>query len=169
MEMRLTPWITLTTGTFSAIVSPEEEMVRLLARRDELRRYLFLYISGNYSRLLSRVGDRTARFDVRRAFTTHQLLTILREAAHTIIFIEHDPTLFDGAPAHLITTVGRTMQEMAAGSIVLLYTPVPDRTFGTLAGYADRIVTLASEQKEEPKGGRGPRERPAGQVSLGAF
>lgn len=131
---------------FAAVVASEEEMIALFARRPELKRYLFLYISGNSSRLLTRVGDRTATFDVRRAFTTHQLLTILRDACHTIIFIEHDPILFDAAGGGVTAAVGQTMAEVAAGSLVILYTRVPDRSFGALAAYADRIITLAPEQ-----------------------
>ncbi len=131
---------------FAAVVASEEEMIALFARRPELKRYLFLYISGNSSRLLTRIGDRNATFDVRRAFTTHQLLTILRDACHTIIFIEHDPVLFEASGGGMTAAIGQTMAEVAAGSLVILYTMVPDRSFGVLAAYADRIITLAPEQ-----------------------
>lgn len=167
MEIRLTPYITLRTGMFAAVIASEEEMVGLFARQPELKRYLFLYISGNGSRLLTRVGDRTARFDVRRAFTAHQLLTILRDAGHTIIFIEHDPTLFESAGGGVLMAVGKTLAEISAGSLVILYTPVPDRTFGVVAGYADQIITLAAE--EVPVKRRTVQKRSLCQATLEAF
>ena len=37
-------------------------------------------------------------FDNRkRAFTVHSLLTILHETYHSIVFLEHDPSIYDGA------------------------------------------------------------------------
>jgi DNA polymerase I len=51
--------------------------------------------------------NRTSKnFDVHRAFTVHQLFTALREAAHTVVFVEHDPSLFDGAAAMLEPVAG---------------------------------------------------------------
>lgn len=167
MEIRLAPYITLGTGTFAAIVAPEEEILTLFTEHPELRRYLFLYISGNGSRLLTRVGDRSATFDVRRAFTAHQLLTILREAGHTIVFIEHDPTLFESGGRGMAAAIGKVIAEVATGSLVILYTPAPDRFFGEMAAYADRIITLAPEAAPVRK--QGVRASRAGQATLGAF
>ncbi|MCQ1538483.1 hypothetical protein FTO68_05715 [Methanocalculus taiwanensis] len=167
MEIRLAPYITLRTGTFAAVVAPEEAMISLFAEHPELKRYLFLYISGNGSRLLTRAGDRSATFDVRRAFTAHQLLTILREATHTIIFIEHDPTLFESGGSSMAAAIGKVISEAASGSLVILYTPVPDRFFGEMAAYADRIITLAPE--EAPVRKQNVRASRFGQATLGAF
>ncbi|RQD81713.1 MAG: hypothetical protein D5R99_01475 [Methanocalculus sp. MSAO_Arc1] len=99
---------------------------------------------------------------MRRAFTAHQLLTILRDAGHTIVFIEHDPTLFADAGGGVLAAVGQTMAECAAGSIVILYTPVPDRSFGVLAGYAGQIITMGESQQKDAErrtGSRGGHER----------
>jgi hypothetical protein len=35
--------------------------------------------------------------EIRRAFAIFQLLTILEEARHTLIIIEHDPLLYENA------------------------------------------------------------------------
>jgi DNA polymerase I len=35
--------------------------------------------------------------DIRRAFTVFQLMTILEEARHSLIVIEHDPMLYEDA------------------------------------------------------------------------
>jgi len=42
-----------------------------------LQRYKILFISGNYSRILTRLDRRFASLEVRRAFTSFKLMTIL--------------------------------------------------------------------------------------------
>jgi DNA polymerase I len=83
--------------TFNAVIAPEKVMISALNGNIDLQRFLFLYVSGNYSRLLSSINRSSKNFEVRRAFTAHQLFTILKEVSHTILLFEHDPTLFDGA------------------------------------------------------------------------
>ncbi|MGD0953199.1 MAG: hypothetical protein ABR985_12535 [Methanotrichaceae archaeon] len=56
-----------------------------------LQRFKVLYICGNYSSVLSRLDRRFQDLDIRRAFTVFQLMTILEEARHSLIIIEHDP------------------------------------------------------------------------------
>jgi hypothetical protein len=97
MEFELHPSVTLESGTFSVVMAPEELVLRGLNGTPALSRFLFLYVCGNYSRLLTGIRRRSAHFEVRRAFTLFQLLTILREAHHTILFLEHDPSLYDDA------------------------------------------------------------------------
>jgi hypothetical protein len=46
-----------------------------------LQRYKVLYISGNYSSILSKLDRRFQDLEIRRAFTVFQLMTILKEAA----------------------------------------------------------------------------------------
>ncbi|MCX6698226.1 MAG: hypothetical protein NTV84_11930, partial [Methanoregula sp.] len=84
-------------GTFNAVIAPEKVMVFALNSNADLQRFLFLYVSGNYSRLLTAIDRTSKNFEVRRSFTAHQLFTILKEASHTVVLVEHDPTLFDGA------------------------------------------------------------------------
>ncbi len=97
MEFELHPSVTLESGTFSVVTAPGELVLRGLNGTPALSRFLFLYVCGNYSRLLTGIHRRSAQFEVRRAFTLFQLLTILREAHHTIIFVEHDPSLYEDA------------------------------------------------------------------------
>jgi DNA polymerase I len=108
MEFELHPSVTLESGTFSVVTAPEELVLRGLNGTPALSRFLFLYVCGNYSRLLSGIRRRSAHFEVRRAFTLFQLLAILREAHHTILFLEHDPSLYEdegsrsrGAPSRV--------------------------------------------------------------------
>ena len=59
----------------------------------DLQRYKILYICGNYSRVLSRLDRNFTELDIRRAFTSFQLMTILEENHHSFLVIEHDPML----------------------------------------------------------------------------
>ena len=91
MQIELRKGMALHPGTFNAVIAPEKEMVTAINSNTDLQRFLFLYIGGNYSRILSGINRQSKNFDVRRAFTAHQLFTTLREAGHTVVFVEHDP------------------------------------------------------------------------------
>jgi hypothetical protein len=69
-------------------------MISALNNNIDLQRFFFLYLSGNYSRLLSSINRSSRIFEVRRVFAAHQLFTILKEVSHTFLLMEHDPTLF---------------------------------------------------------------------------
>lgn len=60
--------------------------------------------------------------DIRRAFTAFQLMTILEENHHTLVLIEHDPLLYDGA-AELVEDISRAISKAAKKAAVLLYSP----------------------------------------------
>ena len=97
MLIMLRKGVTLQQGTFTAVIAPEPVILSALNDNPDLGRFLFLFLCGNYSRILSRINRTSSNFEIRRPFTADQLLTALKEAGHTVIFIEHDPTLFDGA------------------------------------------------------------------------
>jgi DNA polymerase I len=141
MQIEIRRGISLQPGTFNAVVAPEKEIVTAINSNTDLQRFLFLYIGGNYSRILSGINRQSRNFDVRRAFTAHQLFTTLREAGHTVVFVEHDPTLFDGAAAMLEPVAG-ALREVGRESLVIIYTPVVDRTFSALARKADHYIEL---------------------------
>ena len=67
---------------------------KILNRNLNLQRFKVHYICGNYSSVLSRLDHRFQDLDIRRAFTVFQLMTILEEARHSLIIIEHDPLLY---------------------------------------------------------------------------
>ena len=143
MEFDLCPAVTLQTGSFSAVVAPVELVTAAVNANKELQRYMFLYVCGNYSRILTDINRTAGAFEVRRAFTVHQLLTILREAYHTIILVEHDPTLFEGADEGvMLAEVIRALKTAAQEATVILYAPAVDRIFHTLAKGADRVFSL---------------------------
>ncbi len=157
MQIRLRPGMTLRQGTFSAVIAPERIIAAALNENPELERFLFLFICGNYSRLVSHIGRQAGNFEVRRPFTADQLLTVIREAGHTIIFIEHDPTLFETAE-RLLGPVGSALKEAGREALVVLYSPSMDRTFAVLSRHADRLIEIlpAGEpaRQERPPAGR---------------
>lgn len=105
----------------------------------DLQRFLFLYIGGNYSRILAGLNRSSKNFEIRRSFTAHQLLSTLREAGHTVIFVEYDPTLFENA-MDTIEPIAGALKEAGRESLVILYSPATDRPFSILARKADRYI-----------------------------
>ena len=174
MEFDLHPSVTLRTGTFAAIVAPEDIVLAGLNDNPVLKRFLFLFVSGNYSRLLPGINRRSVSIEVRRAFTAFQLLTILRESYHTIIFVEHDPGLYEGAGAEVTAQVAQALKGAGQNAAVVLYAPSPDPSFAGLADTADRFFSLSPPPFPPQRSRRtGPvRHRsglPRGQTTLEGF
>jgi hypothetical protein len=175
MEFDLHPSVTFRTGTFSALVAPEDLVLAGLNDNPVLSRFLFLFICGNYSRLLSGINRRSVIIEVRRAFTAFQLLTILRESYHTIVFVEHDPGLYEGVGEEIIPEVARALHAAGQGAVVVLYTPSPDESFSSLAGLADRFFSLSPPLAQFlPRARRSgrvrrPADRPRSQTTLEGF
>jgi len=153
--------------TFTAVIGPAGIATGMINTQSDLQRYLFLFVSGNFSRILTQVGRSSANFDVRRAFTAHQLLTILQEAAHTVIFIEHDPTLFDGA-WNMVAPLAGALGEIGREATVILYAPGADRSFSLLARNARHVICYLPEEPAGPlRAGRSKRGgRPGRQETL---
>lgn len=148
MQIEIRKGLALQPGTFCAVIAPEDVMIAALNGSADLQRFLFLYIGGNFSRLLSGIGRRSANFEVRRAFTAHQLFKTLREAGHTVVFVEHDPTLFD-ENREMIGPVAEAMREAGRESLVILYAPFSDRTFSALARASGRYIEIVAAKPEQ--------------------
>jgi DNA polymerase I len=164
MEFDLHPTVTLRTGTFSAVVAPEDAVLAGINDNPVLQRFLFLFVSGNYSRLLPGINRRSVNIEVRRAFTAYQLLHILQESYHTIVWVEHDPSLYEDA-AEMAVQVGAGLRQLGQGSLVVLSTPAPDPHFEEMSRMADRAFYLASPLAPLPRPrakGRGKVRFPAG-------
>ena len=97
MDFELHPSISLRPRFFNAMVAPTEMFAKALNRNLNLQRFKVLYICGNYSSVLRRLDRRFQDLDIRGAFTVFQLMTILEEARHSLIIIEHDPLLYEDA------------------------------------------------------------------------
>ena len=116
----------------------------------ELQRYKILFISGNYSRILSRLNRNITELDVRRAFTSFQLMTILEENHHSFLIIEHDPILYEDAE-HMIEYVAQHLRQTSREATILLYAPALDPHLEKMTELADRVFCIYNE----PAGAKG--------------
>jgi DNA polymerase I len=139
MHIDLRKGLSLQQGSFTAIVGPERMIITALNSNEDLRRFLFLFISGNYSHILAHLNRNTKNFEVQRAFTADQLLSMLRAVGHTVVFVEHDASLYDEA-FHLVDVISGTLKDLARDALIILYTSQADRSFLALARRADRYI-----------------------------
>jgi DNA polymerase I len=156
MLIELSKGITLHPGTFTAVIAPEKRILAALNSNADIQRFLFLYICGNYSRILSGISRTSTNFEVRRPFTADQLLTVIHEAGHTIVLVEHDPTLFDGAE-RLSGPIASALRQAGREALVILWAPASDRSFAALARQADRIIEIVSDDPGPYRPGSGSR------------
>ncbi len=143
MLIRLRTGITLQRGTFTAVIAPEPVILSALNDNPDLGRFLILFLCGNSSRILPRIYRTSSNFDIRRPFTADQLLTAVKEAGHTVIVIEHDPMLFDNED-RLPALVAAALRDAGREALLILYSPVMDRSFAVLACHADRLIEIMS-------------------------
>jgi hypothetical protein len=109
----------------------------MLNRNLNLERFKVLYVTGNFSGILTRLHRRFTEREIRRGFTTFQLVTILEEAYHSLIIIGHDPIL-DEDSKEMIECVSQTMKQ-ASQEATVLYSPGIDPFLEDLAKGADRV------------------------------
>lgn len=177
MLIRLPKGIPLRQGTFTAVIAPEHVILSVLNGNTDLWRFLVLFLCGNNSIILSRIDRASSNFEIRSPFTADQLLTALKEACHTVIFIEHDPTVFEREGADLLLApVAGALRDAGQEALVILYSAVMDRSFATLALQADRMIELvhadepAYNGKEQRNRSRQQGSAPVpAQQTLGGF
>ncbi|MDD1691549.1 MAG: hypothetical protein LUQ66_12935 [Methanoregula sp.] len=145
IQIELRRGMYLYPGSYNAVVAPETVMAAAINNNADLQRYLFLHISGNYSRLLSRINRGAKNFDVQRAFTAHQFLSVIRGAAHTIVLIEHDPLIFEGAE-NMVAPIAMALKDAGRDALVILYTPAIDNRYAALMRHADRVIEIATTE-----------------------
>jgi hypothetical protein len=109
-----------------------------------------LYICGNYSGILSSLDRKFEALEIRRAFTVFQLMTILEQNSHTILFIEHDPSLYEDAK-EMAEVVSQAMREASKDAAVLLYSPGADPYFEELVSNADRVFYFDEGPRAEKR------------------
>jgi hypothetical protein len=126
MDLPILPGIILQPGRFNAVIAPEKMIVAGLNDNPIIQRYTTLYICGNFSRILNGINRRLMDFHIQRAFTVHSLLTILQEKYPSIMFVEHDPTIYDEA-GQVKTMIPRALKEISHDKIVILYVLKMDR------------------------------------------
>jgi len=125
MDFEIAPGHIFQQGRLNVFIAPVDRFVSFFNESLNFQRYMTLYVSGNFSRVLSGIDRTATRFEVRRAFTSHQLLTILQENYHTIVIFEYDPMLFEG-DARMRDIIAKALVEASHSGIVILYAPKTD-------------------------------------------
>lgn len=125
MEIELHPAVSLLPDTFNVLIAPPEMMVDAINSDLNLQRHRVLFVSGNYSRILSRLSRNITELDVRRAFTCFQLMTILEENHHSFLIVEHDPLLYEDA-SEMVEYIAQHLRQTSREATVLVYSPALD-------------------------------------------
>jgi hypothetical protein len=150
MDFELYPTITLREGSFNVLVAPREMLIQALNKNLNLQRYKVLYVSGNYSGILSKLDRRFTELEVQRGFTVFQLMTILEEAHHSLIIVEHDPMLYEDA-AEMVEYISHALGDASKDAAVLLYSPAVDPFMGDLMKNADRVFYFEEGARAAPR------------------
>ena len=150
MDFELYPTITLRSRSLNVLVAPKEMLIQGLNKNLNLQRFKVLYISGNYSGILSKLDRRFTELEVRRSFTVLQLMTILEEAHHSLIIVEHDPMLYDDA-AEMVEYISYALSDASKEAAVLLYSPAVDPFLEDLMKNADRAFYFGDGPRAAPR------------------
>ena len=145
MEIELHPTVSMLEETFNVLIAPVDMLVEALNSHLNLQRYKILYICGNYSRILSRLDRNFTDLDIRRPFTSFQLMTILEVNHHTSLIIEHDPMLYEDAK-QMVEYVGQALKQTSREATILLYATALDPHLQTMTDMADRVFCFYEGQ-----------------------
>jgi DNA polymerase I len=151
MEIELHSAVSLLPETFNVLIAPVEMLVEALNSHLNLQRYKILYIPGNYSRILSRLDRNLTEMEIRRAFTSFQLMTILEENNHSFLIVEHDPMLYEDAK-EMVEYVAQALKQTSREATVLLYSPAMDPHLQKMAELADRVFCFYEMPRAPAKG-----------------
>ncbi len=138
MEFDLCSGIMIRSGTFNALIAPDELAAIVLAGHQKLQRFPLLCVGGTSSQILSAIRPSSPNFDARTARTAADLKNILECACHTIIFVGHDPAWYDHHE-ELLPVISHELGKLAENALVILYAREPDRTFMVLCRKAHRV------------------------------
>lgn len=156
MEIELNSAVSLQPETFNVLVSPAEMLVGALNSHLDLQRYRILFVCGNYSRILSRLDRLFTELEIRRAFTSFQLMTVLEENHHSFLIIEHDPSLYEDA-REMVEYLAEALRQTSRGATILLYSPALDPHLEKMIKLADRVFCFY-EMPKSPSRARSKAE-----------
>jgi DNA polymerase I len=168
MEIELCPAVSLLPETFNVLVAPVELMAGAINSHPELQRYKILFISGNYSRILSRLNRDISELDVRRAFTSFQLMTILEENHHSFLIVEHDPLLYEDSQG-MVGYLAQALKQTSREATILLYAPALDPHLEKMTELADRVFCIYNEPAEAKGQGKAKARMAGEQRTLEAY
>jgi hypothetical protein len=150
MDFELYPTITLHSRSFNVLQAPRDIFIQALNHNLNLQRFKVLYICGNYSGILSKLDRKFTDLEIRRSFTVFQLMTVLEEARHSIIIVEHDPMLYEDT-AEMVEYVSHALSDAGKEAAVLLYSPGSDPFLEDLSKNADRVFHFDEGPRASPR------------------
>ncbi|MCJ7445480.1 MAG: hypothetical protein MUO26_13330 [Methanotrichaceae archaeon] len=168
MDFQLHPSISLHERTFNVLVAPRPLFIEMLNRNLDLQRFKVLFVTGNYSGILSRLHRRFTELEIRRGFTTFQLLTILEEAHHSLILVEHDPLLYEDAN-EMTEYVSKAFKQVSHEATVLLYSSGIDPFLEDLTNLADHVYYFEEGPRDSPRLTAKTWQKMKDQTTLEAF
>ncbi len=169
MEIELHPTVSLLEETFNVLISPAELLAGALNNRLELQRFKILFICGNYSRILDHLNRNFTELEIRRAFTSFQLMTILEENHHSFLIVEHDPILYEDAK-EMVEYIAQALRQTSREATVLLYAPALDPHLQKIAESADRVFCFYEERSALAKNRSNAKAKmPGAQATLEAY
>ncbi|MDD1757937.1 MAG: hypothetical protein LUQ22_04310 [Methanotrichaceae archaeon] len=77
VDFELHPTVSLKEKSFNVLVAPREHFIEMLNCNLNLQRFEVLFVTGDFSGILSRLHRRFTELEIRQGFTTFQLMTIL--------------------------------------------------------------------------------------------
>ena len=109
----------------------------MLNRYSNLQRYRVLFVTGNYSGVLSRLHRRFTKLEIRRGFTAFQLMTILEEVCRILIIVEqmlNRPAAKQGSPCQqqLSCSTEGSQRQRSCGFITFRLTTILEEAHHTL-------------------------------------
>jgi hypothetical protein len=150
MDFQLHPSVSLHERSFNVLVATREFFIAMLNRNLDLQRFKVLFVSGNYSGILSHLHRRFTELEIRRGFTTFQLMTILEEAHHSLIIVEHDPLLYEDS-REMTEYISKALKQASHEAMVLLYSPGIDHFLEDLTKIADRVFYFEESPRDAHK------------------
>lgn len=148
MEFEIAPMVSVLTGTFCAIIAPEDLVIPAL-NNPENGRYLSLYLAGTTSGILPALRKLPGNMEVRRSVSPGQLAAEIRAVRHSILFVEHDPSLYAGEED--AASIADALKGASESTVVVLYAPGADPWFDLIQSHADQVYFFR-EQPVLPKG-----------------
>jgi len=116
----------------------------------------------------AQMWNRTTELDIRRAFTSFQLMTILEENHHSFLIVEHDPLLYEDAK-EMVEYVAQALRQTSREATILLYAPALDPHLQKMAELADRVFCFYEEQSSARGQAKVEAKMPGAQKTLEAY
>ena len=164
MDFEFHPAVSLKPRSFNVLVAPRQTFIDMLNRNPNLQRFKILYVSGNFSGILSQLHRTFTELEVRRGFTTFQIMTILEENHHPFLIVEHNPQLYERA-RDMAGCIAQAMKQASREATILLYAPALDRHLEAMAEFADRVFCFYEMEGAGLKQGRSISEEMASQTT----